>query len=422
MKRRRLVALVVTAGISVLMIAGYLIYTALAAKEEEPQQTVLFSAEGISEISIMRSEEELTFVRQGGDWVYAPDRDFPLNTAYVGDMEDALASLTAVGMIDKGDPAVYGLSTPACRIRAVALDGRVFECEVGSVNETADIVYIRTGGAIYMVSSGFARRFSHTLLAMAERGKLLEIEASQVKSVALENANGRFELVQHPDGLPGGFDKLTWAFADASPADAQKAKELVTAVTGMRPTVCVAYKPDEQTMAACGLDAPAATAVISYGGGSLTVHVGSQSEDGQYYAWLPDRKVVYAFDPQTPELLADTDAGDYMNRQVFPVGYSRLTYATVEHGGDSVRLDFKEYGKAWDFYYALTSLRAEGIAHEQPAGDADVRITAYTEDPQVTYTVVFRKYDDDFYSTDFLGYIQLVNKRDIQGLLSILGA
>jgi hypothetical protein len=421
-KRRRLVALIVTAGISVLMIAGYLIYSALANREEEPEKTVLFSAEGISEISIRRPREELTFVRQGGDWVYAPDRDFPLNTAYVGDMEDALVSLIAVGMIDRGDPAVYGLDNPDCRIRAVALDGRVFECEVGSVNETADIVYIRTGGTIYMVGSGFARRFSHTLLAMAELGRLLEIEASQVNSVALENANGRFELVHYPDGLPGGFDKLTWAFTDASPADAQNARELVTAVIGMRPAVSVAYKPDEETLAAYGLDAPAAKVEITYGGGSLTVHVGSQGEDGQYYAWLPDRKVVYAFEPQTPELLTDIGAEDYVNRQVFPVEYSRLTYATVEHGGAKVRLDFKEYGKAWDFYYALTSLRAEGIAEGQPAGDADVRITAYSEDPQVTYAAAFKKHDDDFYSTDFLGYIQLVNKRDIEGLLSILGA
>jgi hypothetical protein len=40
----------------------------------------------------------------------------------------------------------------------------------------------------------------------------------------------------------------------------------------------------------------------------------------------------------------------------------------------------------------------------------------------VTYAAAFKKHDDDFYSTDFLGYIQLVNKRDIEGLLSILGA
>jgi hypothetical protein len=421
-KRKRLVALLVTTGVSVLMIAGYLIYSALSSVEQEPEKTVLFSAEGIGEISIRRLAEELTFIRQNGDWVYAPDKDYPLNTAYVGDMEDALVSVTAVGTIEKADPAVYGLDNPACRIKAVSLDGRVFECEVGDVNETADIVYIRTGGGIYMVGSGFAKRFSHTLLDMAQRGRLLEIEASQVHSVVLENAYGRFELVHYPEGLPGDLNKLTWAFADASPADALKAKELVSAVIGMRPTVGVAYKPDDDTLAAYGLDVPAATAVITHSSGSLSVHVGSQSEVGQYHVWLPDRGLVYAFEPQMPQLLADAEAGDYVNRQVFPVGYSKLTYAAVDVGGAMDRLEFKEYGKAWDFYYALASLRAEGIAKEQPARDADLRITVYTEDPQVTYAVVFKKYNDDFYSTDFLGYIQLVNKRDIEGLLSILEA
>jgi hypothetical protein len=43
-------------------------------------------------------------------------------------------------------------------------------------------------------------------------------------------------------------------------------------------------------------------------------------------------------------------------------------------------------------------------------------------DPNVTYVIAFSKYNDDFYSTDFLGYVQLVNKRDVEELLSILQA
>jgi hypothetical protein len=40
----------------------------------------------------------------------------------------------------------------------------------------------------------------------------------------------------------------------------------------------------------------------------------------------------------------------------------------------------------------------------------------------VTYILAFKKYNDDFYSTSFLGYGQLVNKRDVEELLNILQA
>jgi hypothetical protein len=422
MKKKKLLALIITAGVSVLMIAGYLIYTALSGGEKDVAKTVLFSADGIQEISYSYQGEQLSFVKENGEWVYAPDEDFPLNTAYIGDMEEALTSVFAVGEIESGDPAEYGLDKPVCSIKAVASNGSMFECEVGSDNDTANIVYVRSGGSIYMLDMSFSKKFRHTLVEMAQLRELLDIEASEANAFSLVNAQGSIELLHYPEGIPGGFKKLTWALENGSPADAEQAKILISAVADMRAAACVGYKPDAAALASYGLDEPSATVAISYDGGEITAQIGNQNEDGFYYVWLPDSGTVCTFEAATPEMLIKTGEVDCINRQVFPVEFDGLTAAVVEAGGTAVQLDFDEDGKAWDFYYSLSSMRAEGLAETEPAGEADVVVTVHTADPGVTYILAFKKYNDDFYSTSFLGYGQLVNKRDVEELLNILQA
>lgn len=422
MRRKKLLTLIITAAAAVLMVAGYLVYSAVSGGVKEPVNIELFSAKSIQEISYSYEGEQLDFLKKDGEWAYAADEDFPLNTAYLRDMEQALTLVEATGEIESGDSVEYGLDHPVCLIKSAGTDGSVFECEMGDDNGTANVVYVRTGGRIYTLDISFSKVFRHTLTEMGKRQELLDIEASQARAFSLENEKGSLKLLQYPDGIPGAFKKLTWAYEDGSPADAEIAKELVSAVAGMRAQECVSYKPDAAALESYGLAKPAVTVGVTYDGGELTAQIGNKNGDGLYYVWLPDSKLVYTFEASVPELLMDTVSGDCVNRQVFPVDYSELKYAEVKAGGVAVRLNFEEYGKAWNFYYALSSMRAEGFADENASGDADVVVTAYKADKNATYVIAFKKYNEDFYSTDFLGYVQLVNKRDVEELLNILQA
>ena len=100
--------------------------------------------------------------------------------------------------------------------------------------------------------------------------------------------------------------------------------------------------------------------------------------------------------------------------------FEGLTYADVEVDGTSKRVEFSQEGSAWDFYYALSTMRAEQLAKTQSAGYASVTITIHTTDPNETYVLSFHKENEDFYSVSVLDNIQLVNKRDIEQLLKIL--
>jgi hypothetical protein len=420
--KKRMLTLVFVAGAAVLMIAGYFIYKAVSAPQDKTSEIELFEATGISKISYVYQGEELSFVKQDGAWSYESDGSFPLNTAYLRDMENALLSVTASQTLGGGSLEEFGLADPSCVISAVADDGREFQCELGNDNDTVNIVYVRFGGNIYVLSDDFSRRFRHSLLEMASRDKLLSIKVSEVTAFSMENANGFFALTQYPDGAPGAYSKqLTWAFSDGSYGDTESMKQLVNTIADMRPVKCLSYLPDEKALEAFGLSKPACVAEVKYSGGDTIVQIGQKNEDGQYSVYLPNSKLIYTFEPDVPEALIQYKQADCMNRYVFLMDYSEITSVQIDGEGVSKRIDFTDRDTAWDFYYALSTMRAEDFADEALPTSGDIVLTVNTDDPKTTYTLSFSKYDENFYSVCFMdSMIKLVNKRNVENLLSVV--
>lgn len=422
MNKRKLVQLLLLAGAAVLLIAAYVVWSAVSSRAKSADEPVLFHAEDIVWIQSSYAGEEQVFQKEQGVWVLASDAAFPLNTAYIGDMEDALSKLVATGSIENGDLAEYGLAVPSFEISAKAANGSEFTCAVGNENNTADIVYIRVGDNIYTVDIGFSKRFCHTLLEMVSKQPLLDLQPSEVKAITLTNANGSWSLKRDPDAIPKGYNKLSWVRNDGVAADSEHAKALIQAVAGMRAEQTVAFRPDEATLAQYGFNNPAATIGFRYGETDWTAQIGNKTESGLYYVWLPGAKLLATFAAAVPEEIITLAPQDSRNLQVFPIAFEGLTYAEVTFNQTSKRVDFSQDGNAWDFYYMLSTMRAERIAETQPLGEADVMIRVHTTDPNATYVLSFQKYNEDYYSVSVLDTIQLVNKRDIEELLKILEA
>jgi hypothetical protein len=420
MNKRKLLRLLFLAGAAALLIAAYLVWSALSSRTRDTGETVLFQADDIVEIQSSYAGEEQVFIKEQGVWVLKSDAAFPLNTAYIGDMEEALSSLVATGKLESDDLAEYGLAVPAFEITAKTASGSEFTCAVGNENNTAAVVYLRTGGSVYTVDVGFSRRFCHTLLEMVEKQPLLNLQPSDVTEITLENGNGNWSLKRDQAAIPKGYGKLSWVRNDGAAADAEQAKALIQAVAGMRAEETIAYQPDEATLSQYGFDQPLASIGIRYGEISWTAQIGGKTEDGLTYVWLPETKLIATFAPAVPEEILSLTPQDSLNRQVFPVEFEGLTYADVEVDGTSKRVEFSQEGSAWDFYYALSTMRAEQLAKTQSAGSASVTITIHTTDPNETYLLSFHKENEDFYSVRVLNSIQLVNKRDVEQLLKIL--
>jgi len=422
MNKRKLLRLLLLAGAAVLLLAAYLVWSTLSSRPKDTDETVLFQANDIVEIQSSYAGEEQVFQQERGVWVLKSDAAFPLNTAYIGDMEDALSKVVATGKMENENLAEYGLAVPAFEISAKTASGDEFTCAVGNENNTADIVYLRTGGSVYTVDVGFSRRFCHTLLEMVEKQPLLNLQPSDVTEITLENGNGNWSLKRDPTAIPKGYANIEWIRDDGAAADSEQARALIQAVAGMRAEETIAYRPDEATLSQAGFDHPFASIGIRTEAMDWTAQIGSKTANGLIYVWLSNAKLLATFAPAVPEDILSLTPQDSLNRQVFPVEFDGLTYADVEFNGVSKRIEFLQEGSAWDFYYALSTMRAEQLSGTQPAGNADVTITVYTADPNETYVLSFRKENEDFYSVSVLDSVQLVNKRDIEELLKIIEA
>lgn len=420
MNKRKLLRLLLLAGAAALLIAAYLVWSALSSRARDTGETVLFQASDIVEIQSSYAGEEQAFIKEQGVWVLKSDAAFPLNTAYIGDMEEALSSLVATGKLESEDLTEYGLAVPAFEITAKTASGDEFTCAVGNENNTADVVYLRTGGSVYTVDIGFSRRFCHTLLEMVEKQPLLDLQPSDVTEITLENGNGNWSLKRDQAAIPKGYSKLSWVRNDGAAADSEQAKALIQAVAGMRAEETIAYQPDEATLFQYGFDQPLTSIGIRYGETEWTAQIGNKTDSGLTTVWLPGTQLLATFAVTVPEEILSLTPQDSLNRQVFPVEFEGLTYADVEVDGTSKRVEFSQEGSAWDFYYALSTMRAEQLAKTQSAGNASVTITIHTTDPNETYVLSFHKENEDFYSVSVLDNIQLVNKRDIEQLLKIL--
>ena len=420
MNKRKLLRLLLLAGAAALLIAAYLVWSALSSRARDTGETVLFQASDIVEIQSSYAGEEQAFIKEQGVWVLKSDAAFPLNTAYIGDMEEALSSLVATGKLESDNLAEYGLAVPAFEVSAKTASGNTFSCAVGNENNTADVVYLRTDGGIYRVDVGFSRRFSHTLLEMVEKQPLLDLQPSDVTEITLENGNGNWSLKRDQAAIPKGYSKLSWVRNDGAAADSEQAKALIQAVAGMRAEETIAYQPDEATLFQYGFDQPLTSIGIRYGETEWTAQIGNKTDSGLTTVWLPGTQLLATFAVTVPEEILSLTPQDSLNRQVFPVEFEGLTYADVEVDGTSKRVEFSQEGSAWDFYYALSTMRAEQLAKTQSAGNASVTITIHTTDPNETYVLSFHKENEDFYSVSVLDNIQLVNKRDIEQLLKIL--
>ena len=139
--RNIIIALIVL----LLLVGAYFLITALTREEEEDTSIPLTSCEqdDIEQIEYTKGENSIKLVKKYGEWVYAEDESFPLNTTKVDSMAQAIAELTATRNIGKSDDlSEYGLASPDIVVTASAVDGEVVSFSVGAENSLSGGCYV----------------------------------------------------------------------------------------------------------------------------------------------------------------------------------------------------------------------------------------------------------------------------------------
>ena len=530
-KKALIIAIICLAAAAVL----YLLVVKLSQRSEDADSSddslVISSVDSgqITAISYEKDGKSLSFRKEDGTWYNAEDKSFPVDQDSLTTMTNALGAVSATRKLDSPeDLSEYGLDSPVLTVRYMASDGKEAEFTVGDTNDAAGGSYLKISGddAVYLVASDFADTFNSDIYQLADMESFPTITSDSITDINVKSGSHTLEIKNDSDGgrivLENGEEKENCASSSVT--------QFINTVTGITFKSHVEYNCKD--LSKYGLDKPAAdisvdytttetvdsedsdsskiengaaeTAATSAGNAAetavestqetadteetesetetvqvakqLILHIGSQNEDGDYYAALDGSKEVHVVSGDTVKELIEKKAADFTDNAILSGSLNNAKSIDVAIGSDSWHLVKKEVAKAddtadsaetggtdsekaaettdatadettadaekvdeseteteekWyagDTEIALTDLSSaysdlSGMSAEKildtaakPTGDAAISVAVKWEDDTET-TVSFTVYDSSFHLAEINGEARkLVNKRDVEKL------
>lgn len=245
--------------------------------------------EDIIKIDWKYEDKGYSLIKEGGKWYREDDRDFPVQQSYPEGMAQEIADVQATLVLKEyKNREDYGISeTPF--VTVTKKDGGQFSINLGSRNSVNEEYYLQVSGDnnIYMVKSSFPEKFHCKI------GDMIQKEA--IKTVASPDLirinTGEKVLI-----LTSSEENNQTSWYDGTVLlDTKKVNEIKYAIAGIEWLECVSYNASPEDLKAYGFDSPTAVFDIEGPEESATIMVGNEI-DGNYYAKLPDSKMVYTID------------------------------------------------------------------------------------------------------------------------------
>lgn len=536
-KKALIIAIICLAAAAVL----YLLVVKLSQRSEDADSSddslVISSVDSgqITAISYEKDGKSLSFRKEDGTWYNAEDKSFPVDQDSLTTMTNALGAVSATRKLDSPeDLSEYGLDSPVLTVRYMASDGKEAEFIVGDTNDAAGGSYLKISGddAVYLVASDFADTFNSDIYQLADMESFPTITSDSITDINVKSGSHTLEIKNDSDGgrivLENGEEKENCASSSVT--------QFINTVTGITFKSHVEYNCKD--LSKYGLDKPAAdisvdytttetvdsedsdsskiengaaeTAATSAGNAAetavestqetadteetesetetvqvakqLILHIGSQNEDGDYYAALDGSKEVHVVSGDTVKELIEKKAADFTDNAILSGSLNNAKSIDVAIGSDSWHLVKQEVAKADDMadsaetggtdsekaaettdatadettadaekvdeseteteekwyagdteialtdlssaYSDLSGMSAEKILDTaaKSTGDAAISVTVKWEDDTET-TVSFTVYDSSFHLAEINGEARkLVNKRDVEKLIEDMTA
>lgn len=536
-KKALIIAIICLAAAAVL----YLLVVKLSQRSEDADSSddslVISSVDSgqITAISYEKDGKSLSFRKEDGTWYNAEDKSFPVDQDSLTTMTNALGAVSATRKLDSPeDLSEYGLDSPVLTVRYMASDGKEAEFTVGDTNDAAGGSYLKISGddAVYLVASDFADTFNSDIYQLADMESFPTITSDSITDINVKSGSHTLEIKNDSDGgrivLENGEEKENCASSSVT--------QFINTVTGITFKSHVEYNCKD--LSKYGLDKPAAdisvdytttetvdsedsdsskiengaaeTAATSAGNAAetavestqetadteetesetetvqvakqLILHIGSQNEDGDYYAALDGSKEVHVVSGDTVKELIEKKAADFTDNAILSGSLNNAKSIDVAIGSDSWHLVKQEVAKADDMadsaetggtdsekaaettdatadettadaekvdeseteteekwyagdteialtdlssaYSDLSGMSAEKILDTaaKSTGDAAISVTVKWEDDTET-TVSFTVYDSSFHLAEINGEARkLVNKRDVEKLIEDMTA
>ncbi|MBQ0059493.1 MAG: DUF4340 domain-containing protein [Lachnospiraceae bacterium] len=464
MKKQTKTVLILAAVLVVLFGVYFVLFN--GSESTDDSETVIRSEklENIASVVIENEGGTFTFSHDGDTWTYLEDTTFPVNSAFLESMEKGVTEVRAKRRVKKDltDKAEFGLDKPQSIVTVKLNDGSSFHIYVGAENQTTTDYYIVCDGVdgIYSTKDTYARRFCRTILDMASKKLIPDVDIAEVSSIKAQTPDESFDVVYVEDGASVYYtDKVNrFVLADGkyySSSD-KLAKALKDAIVNLSLDQCIAYKPTEQQLAEYGLKDPRRCFELTYkdGGQECTsvIKIGNemtlQNKEGisvkNTVVYFEKEDIVFISNNENMAELMDMSIATLRSPRVSKVEFEEIDAIdlstpqekhTIElvrstdkdlQGDDMTVVSYKLDGTAveddlWDITYVINSMNADSFPDQEvevpEEADAEIVFTR-NSCGDTTVTIRYYKFDNNFYLVEVDGYEGfLVNRKDVENLI-----
>lgn len=286
------------------------VYTGLSVDPTE-----LKWSDGTNTVDLIQDEE--------GNWVWAEDAEFPLNTSMVQSIVSGLTNPALREMEAADALEAYGLEEGARTLETVDSEGNVAQLLIGSSftdteDETCYYAKVPDSDTILILDSSLVDQLTDTVYDLADTTPMDMVEESQVTDATIQGAQTtsftvQAQTVENDDGEEE--TEYHWYCGGTDVTDSDLLSQVTSQMLSSSFTSLAYWKPDEATLEACGFSAPI-TVTVNYtdndgNAATQTLTIGGLDDSGSYYYCSPDggRSVYLAGAAGVTDLITVANSG-----------------------------------------------------------------------------------------------------------------
>lgn len=392
------------------------------------------TADDLTGLAWQTDDEALSFTRTDGTWAVTGNAAYPLEQADVQAMADDLLALTGSRQLNGvTDPADYGLAEPAFTVTANWSDGTSTTYALGDETPFGSSYYLSLGqeGIIYTVDADISDIFDTTLSALT----VLETLPTVNSAVRL-TVGSTLDIVKDEVSRSINEGELWYDNATGHALDGTAAEKLISTAQGIEWDALTDATATDDALTAYGVDDASATAITLYADAdspALTLLIGAQNDDGDYYARLSGSSMVCtvasgdvasllsATAEAMPSMTLIDVSAENLLTAAFTAGEYAHTWQPAHDTADSAdtELPSDETGEA--LFTALTALTAS-TRLDAPVDGATLLTVAVTALDGQSAVLTFTEYDADSYAVSVLDRAFLTDAADVDAIIRLLRA
>ena len=384
--------------------------------------------EDLTGLSWTMGETTMTFKLEDGSWTVTDDPAWPVDQDILQDLSETLISLQAAGKLENvSNPADYGLESPSVTATAVWTDGTSITYSMGDATPFEDGYYLSLSGksdTIYIISTSLSNMFNKTQSQLVAKE-----EIPTVADVTDISVGKSFHAVRFAESLTVDPEQLWYEAETNMPLDGSEVEDWISQFNSIAWNEWVAANVEETALKDWHLDDAQAVSVALTGDDESIKSIlllGTQNENGDYYARLPNSSMVYTVKEKEARSLLSLSSDELMISAILPLPYDNLVSATMktekktytvtpsrqdligedaaEETADAVSNEENEFISETDeteeaqmaLWESLTALESVAENGDKEPGDQILEIHAVALNG-VEMTVTFREYDANYY-------------------------